>query len=90
MGAGKSTAAKHAAGVLGVSCSDSDDLIEDASGMTPAQHFEAHGEPAFRAAEEEQVLALLAAPPQIISLGGGSLGSAAVVQALANHITFQI
>ena len=87
MGAGKSTAAKHAAGVLGVSCSDSDDLIEDASGMTPAQHFDAHGEPAFRAAEEEQVLALLAAPPQIISLGGGSLGSAAVVQALANHIT---
>ena len=88
MGAGKSTAAKHAAGVLGVSCSDSDDLIEDASGMTPAQHFEAHGEPAFRAAEEEdQVLALLAAPPQIISLGGGSLGSAAVVEALKAHIT---
>jgi len=87
MGAGKSTAAKHAATLLGVNCSDSDDLIEAASGMTAAQHFEAHGEPAFRAAEEKEVLGLLAEPPQIISLGGGSLGSPAVVEALENHVT---
>ena len=46
MGAGKSTAAKHAAKLLGVICSDSDDLIEAASGMSAAQHFEAHGTPA--------------------------------------------
>ncbi|CAB4346774.1 unannotated protein [freshwater metagenome] len=87
MGAGKSTAAKHAAELLGIPCSDSDELIEERSGMTAAQHFEAHGEPAFREAEEKAVLDLLGQPPQVISLGGGSLGSASVIEALDHHTT---
>jgi shikimate kinase/3-dehydroquinate synthase len=87
MGAGKTTAARLAADLLGIPCADSDEMIEQSSGLTAAQHFAAHGEPAFRAAEEEAVLALLAGPPQVISLGGGSLGSAAVIEALEEHVT---
>ena len=87
MGAGKTTAAKLAAELLGIRSADSDEVIEQSSGLTAAQHFAAHGEAAFRAAEEEAVLALLAGPPQVISLGGGSVGSAAVIEALKEHIT---
>ncbi|MSX01899.1 MAG: iron-containing alcohol dehydrogenase [Actinobacteria bacterium] len=87
MGAGKSTAARRTAELLGIHCSDSDELIEEKTGLSAAQHFEAHGEPAFRAAEEAAVLELLAQPPQVISLGGGSLGSVAVVEALEDHVT---
>jgi shikimate kinase/3-dehydroquinate synthase len=87
MGAGKTTAARHAAEILGVNCSDSDEIIEQQTGLTPAQHFEAHGEPSFRAAEETAVLGQLAEPPHLISLGGGALGSAAVIEALSEHTT---
>lgn len=87
MGAGKTTAAQIAAESLGIPCADSDEMIEQSSGLTAAQHFAAHGEPAFRAAEEAAVLELLAGPPQVISLGGGSLGSVAVIEALEEHTT---
>ena len=87
MGAGKSTAARQVAILLGIPCGDSDDLIEQQHGTTPAEHFAAHGEASFREAEEQAVLELLAGQPQVISLGGGSLGSAAVVDALGEHVT---
>ncbi len=87
MGAGKSTAARLSAELLGSPWSDSDEIIEQRSGLTAAQHFDAHGEAAFRVAEEEAVLELLSGPPQVISLGGGSLGSAAVIEALGGHVT---
>ncbi len=87
MGAGKTTAARLAAELAGIPCADSDQIIEERSGLTAAQHFEAHGEPAFRAAEEKAVLELLAGPPQMISLGGGALGSAAVIEALGEQVT---
>ncbi len=87
MGAGKTTAARRAAQLLGIHCSDSDLVIEERTGMTPAQHFEASGEPAFREVEEKIVLELLGLPPHVISLGGGALASAKVVAALEQHTT---
>ena len=51
MGAGKSTAAREVAAVLGVAAVDTDDLVEARIGMPIAEHFAAHGEEAFRAEE---------------------------------------
>ncbi len=86
MGAGKSTAAREAAGWLGVEAVDTDDLVEARIGMPIAEHFAAHGEAAFRAEEEAVVGALLeAADGGVVALGGGSLGSERVRAALARH-----
>jgi 3-dehydroquinate synthase len=86
MGAGKTTAARAAAGALGARAVDSDQLLEQRLGMPIEDYFAAHGEAAFRAAEEELVCELLTRPPgPVISLGGGAAGSARVRAALARH-----
>ncbi len=86
MGAGKSTAAREAAAVLGVAAVDTDDLVEARIGMPIAEHFAAHGEEAFRAEEEAVITALLEqAGGSVVALGGGSLGSERVRRALRRH-----
>lgn len=88
MGAGKSTAAAAVAKKLGVQAIDSDTLIESRLQRSIAQEFEAGGEQAFRATEERVVLELLeSAPPGCaISLGGGSVISERVREALASYL----
>jgi shikimate kinase/3-dehydroquinate synthase len=88
MGAGKSTAAAELAEALGVAALDSDLLLEERMGHGAAREFELGGEPSFRAKEEELVCELLAdAPPEgVIALGGGSVLSARVQDALAPHV----
>jgi shikimate kinase/3-dehydroquinate synthase len=89
MGAGKSTVAAELARALGVAALDSDALLEQRIGHPLAREFELHGEAAFRAREEELVCELLAdaGPQDVIALGGGSILSERVREAMAEHLT---
>ncbi|HEY1457677.1 MAG TPA: bifunctional shikimate kinase/3-dehydroquinate synthase, partial [Solirubrobacteraceae bacterium] len=89
MGAGKSTAARLAGEALGVQAIDSDQLLEERFGHSVAREFALHGEASFRAAEEEVVCALLhrADARSVIALGGGSILSERVREALEPHLT---
>ncbi|TMK99666.1 MAG: bifunctional shikimate kinase/3-dehydroquinate synthase [Actinobacteria bacterium] len=88
MGAGKSTVAAELARALGVDALDSDELLEARLGHSIAEEFERRGEPSFRAQEEEVVCGLLASAKggSVISLGGGSVLSARVREALEPHL----
>ena len=87
MGAGKSKAAKAAADA-GVEPIDSDELLERELGMPIAEFFAREGEGEFRRREEELVTGVLehsnGAP---IALGGGSVLSERVREALGRHLT---
>jgi shikimate kinase/3-dehydroquinate synthase len=89
MGAGKSTVAAELAEALGVASADSDTLLEQRFGHPVAREFELHGEREFRAQEEDLVCALLAdaGANDVIALGGGSVLSPRVRDALERHIT---
>jgi shikimate kinase/3-dehydroquinate synthase len=89
MGAGKSTVAGELAAALGVTPLDSDVLLEERLGHPVALEFELRGESAFRTAEEKLVGELLAAAGarDVISLGGGSVLSESIRDALAGHTT---
>jgi len=88
MGAGKSTVARELAQALGAAALDSDALLEERLGHSPAREFELHGEASFRAAEEQLVCELLdaALPGSVIALGGGSITSERVRVALEPHV----
>ncbi len=82
MGAGKTTAAR----VADPEAIDTDELLERELGESVADFFEREGEEAFRAREEAVVLDTLdRAGTGAVALGGGSLGSARVREALAQH-----
>jgi shikimate kinase/3-dehydroquinate synthase len=89
MGAGKSTAARSAAQALGgaaAMATDVDAAVEQQLGKPIAQAFEEDGEAAFREVEERVTLELLNSPAeQVLSLGGGAIGSQAVRDALTRH-----
>jgi shikimate kinase/3-dehydroquinate synthase len=86
MGAGKSTVAAELAQALGVTPLDSDVLLEQHLGHSLAEEFDSG--PDFRVKEEELVCELLAhaAPGAVISLGGGSVLSERVREALQEHV----
>jgi shikimate kinase / 3-dehydroquinate synthase len=88
MGAGKSTVARELAQALGVAALDSDELLAERLGHSPAREFELNGEASFRAAEEALVCELLdgALPGAVIALGGGSILSERVRTALEPHV----
>jgi shikimate kinase / 3-dehydroquinate synthase len=86
MGAGKTSAARAAAGVLGARAVDADHEIERRLGTSIESYFSSHGEAAFRAVEEEIVCELLErAPAAVLSLGGGAVSSERVRALLARH-----
>jgi shikimate kinase / 3-dehydroquinate synthase len=86
MGAGKTSAARAAAGAFGARAIDADHEIERRLGTSIEAYFESHGEDAFRAVEEEVVSRLLERPPApVLSLGGGAVGSARVRELLRRH-----
>jgi shikimate kinase/3-dehydroquinate synthase len=86
MGAGKTSAARAAASLLGARAVDADHEIERRLGSSIDAYFAAHGEAAFRAVEEEVVVELLERPPSpVLSLGGGAVLSPRVRAALSRH-----
>ena len=86
MGAGKSTALA-AARDAGLRTTEIDELMEKAFGKPISRAFEEDGEEAFRAREAEVVGELLEqADGGAIALGGGSVLSERVREALARHI----
>jgi shikimate kinase / 3-dehydroquinate synthase len=89
MGAGKSTVAARLAEGRGISPLDSDALLTERFGHPVAREFELHGEQSFREAEEELVCGLLddAGRREVIALGGGSVMSGRVRDALDGHVT---
>jgi shikimate kinase/3-dehydroquinate synthase len=87
MGAGKSKAAKAAGASLGVEVVDADAVLEAQLGMPIAAFFEREGEAEFRRREAEVVGAMLEhGAGQVIALGGGSVLSEQVRDALAGHV----
>jgi shikimate kinase/3-dehydroquinate synthase len=90
MGAGKSTAAAELGTALGKPSFDTDALLAERFGRSVAEQFERGGETTFREAEEALVCELLAdaAAGDVIALGGGSVLSARVREALGRgHLT---
>ena len=86
MGAGKSTALA-AAREAGLRTTEIDDMMEKAFGKPIRRAFEEDGEEAFRAREAEVVGELLeGADGGAIALGGGSVLSERVREALARHV----
>jgi 3-dehydroquinate synthase len=86
MGAGKSTALA-AARAAGLETTEIDELMEADLGMPIDEAFERHGEEGFRAREAEVVGRLLEnADGGAIALGGGSVLSERVRDALDRHV----
>jgi shikimate kinase/3-dehydroquinate synthase len=86
MGAGKSTALA-AARDAGLRTTEIDELMEKAFGKPISRAFEEDGEEAFRAREAEVVGELLeVADGGAIALGGGSVLSERVREALGRHV----
>ena len=86
MGAGKSTALSAARDV-GLQTTEIDELMETAFGKPISRAFEEDGEEAFRAREAEVVGELLeGADGGAIALGGGSVLSERVREALVRHV----
>jgi shikimate kinase/3-dehydroquinate synthase len=86
MGAGKTSAARAAAGLLDARATDADHEIERHLGGSIADHFAAHGEASFRQVEEDIVAGLLERPPTpVLSLGGGAVLSPRVRELLQRH-----
>jgi shikimate kinase / 3-dehydroquinate synthase len=91
MGSGKSTTARMLAAELGVESVDSDREIERELGEPIEEFFDREGEAAFRAREEQVVLRLLeAGHDRVVALGGGSLGSDGVRDALRHHLVVHL
>ena len=84
MGSGKSTVGRALAAALGVDYVDTDADIERRFGRSIPVLF-ADGEAAFRAAERDTVLDVLASSDGVVALGGGSVTVPEIAQALAGQ-----
>ena len=75
-GVGKSTVGRKLAERLGWPFVDTDDLITEAEGSSPAELIDRDGEPAFRQIEERVVAEAAQRVPAVIATGGGAFLSA--------------
>lgn len=80
-GVGKTKVGRRLAQVLGVPHLDTDALVENTVGMPIARIFSQLGEKRFREVECQCILEALTTP-SVISLGGGSIETSAVREAL--------
>lgn len=81
-GAGKSTVGRVVARQLGRPFLDFDTEIESRTGRSVARFFAEQGEPAFRALEVDLTRELAAAPPMVLSPGGGWVTNSGVMALL--------
>lgn len=72
MGAGKTTLGKEMAAILGYGFVDTDELVEQQTGMPVNVFFEKEGEEAFRKAEAGVLRSLEGKKNLIIATGGGT------------------
>lgn len=84
MGSGKSTVGPLVAQRLGWRFLDADEVFEAEAGMTIAEFFARHGEPAFRDREHETIARLAAANALVLALGGGAIERDATRHLLLN------
>ena len=75
MGSGKSTVGRALADRLGLSHTDTDEIVVEASGRTIPEIFKSEGEAGFRALEHEALCRALAGGTGVISTGGGMVTS---------------
>ena len=80
--AGKTTVGTAVAAALGVPFRDTDADVEATTGTTVADLFVQHGEPHFRALEEDAVARALAEHDGVLALGGGAVLSASTRERL--------
>lgn len=73
MGSGKTTVATEASRLSGLTCYDTDRMVETAAGMTIPEIFTRFGETTFRQLEHEAVCSLMKKDRFIASLGGGAV-----------------
>lgn len=73
MGSGKSTVGPLIAQRLGWHFLDADDVFEAEAGMTIAEFFARHGEPAFRDREHATIARLITTDALVLALGGGAI-----------------
>ncbi len=84
-GAGKSTVGALLAGLLGVTYTDTDTVIEQEAGKPVGDIFIEDGEPAFRALERAAVARCIATHRGILGLGGGAVLDPGTQQLLASQ-----
>lgn len=84
MGSGKSTVGPLLAVRLGWRFVDVDDVIEAEAGITIADIFARHGEPAFRDIEHATIARLAAGDALVMALGGGAIERAETRNLLLN------
>ncbi|MFW0794588.1 shikimate kinase [Gordonia sp. CPCC 205515] len=85
MGAGKSTVGRIVAGRLGVDFIDTDSELVRRDGRPIPEIFTTDGADRFREIERDVVIDVLRSHPGVIALGGGSVMTPAVADALAGH-----
>ena len=73
MGAGKTTVARALAKRLDWKAEDIDDRVEKRERRDIATIFRQDGEPYFRAAEQQELIALLPARGTVVATGGGTI-----------------
>lgn len=72
-GSGKTTVGNHLGKRLALPVYDSDQLIEDQSGLAIEQIFATRGEEEFRRLESEAIESFRGKPAAVVSLGGGAI-----------------
>ncbi|MBR4799564.1 MAG: shikimate kinase, partial [Clostridia bacterium] len=72
-GAGKSTAGRIAAEILGREFYDTDEIIKQKTGISAGDIIKKYGEPRFREIEREVIASLAAVQGAVISTGGGAV-----------------
>ena len=85
MGSGKSTLGRKLARELGYDFYDSDQEIEQATGVAISWIFDTEGESGFRQRESDQLRRLLQRDNCVIATGGGVILSAANRELLRQH-----